>query len=256
MKYIYDLIFGMGDNCEASLMLRENGLQICSFPFDWLANSKLGENLDILTNKFNNFFNKEDLVYVQQINTPEQYNIEYRNKRTNLSFKHDFPVENTFDEQYPICRKKYNRRCERLLNKIYKSKKVLIVFRTSKQVKTEDIISEIRSRKDKIQTTFPDTHIDYLYLINSNNKYTFEDKSLNLKIISDNLSVENKIIKFFNIRIRYKKYNSKKILKNYKLRKTISDRIKNFIYFSEKFSINLIPDKDIQKKLRYIKRFK
>ena len=98
MKKTFDLIFGIGENCDTSLILRRNNLQTNSYPFDWLANSKFGNNIDIIINKFNDFFNKEDLEIV--LNSNNQVNDCYYNKRNQLFFVHDFPIGKNFEKQY------------------------------------------------------------------------------------------------------------------------------------------------------------
>ena len=111
MKRKFDLIFSIGTRCFTSLLLRQNNLQVASFPFDWLAYVQYKQALEFLTNNFENFLNKEDLeLYTESFN-PFHYN--YLNKRTGIMFGHDFPVNEDFDKQFEIVKAKYQKRSSR-----------------------------------------------------------------------------------------------------------------------------------------------
>ena len=64
MKKQYDLIFGIGEACLCSQALRNDNLQVFSYPFDWVYGTLLHNRVEILTNRFKDFFNKEDLVKI------------------------------------------------------------------------------------------------------------------------------------------------------------------------------------------------
>ncbi len=254
MKKSFDLIFGIGENCDTSLMLRRNNLQTNSFPFDWLSNSKFGRNIDIIINKFKDFFNKEDLEIV--LNSNNQVNDCYYNKRTGLFFVHDFPIGEKFERQYQFVNQKYKRRYERLLYKMNNSKKILIVYITKTPEKIDNIVLQLKCRKNNLEKLFPKSEIYFLYIINSKEeKNIYYNHILNLKIIFDEINNQRKIIKFLNIKISYKKNISKKIMGDYKLKMTFFDIISYFIYFSKKIIINLIPNKSIQMKLRHRNKY-
>ncbi len=254
MKKEFDLIFGIGENCDTSSILRMNNLQTNSYPFDWLGNSKFTNNIDIIINKFNDFLNKEDLEIV--LNTNNKDNDCYYNKRTQLFFIHDFPIGKNFETQYPFVKQKYERRYKRLLYKINNSKKIMIVYITKTPEKIDNIVSQIKCRKNTLEKLFPKSEIYFLYIINSNEeKYIYENHILNLKIIFDEISNQKKIINFFNIKFSYKKNISKKIMSSYRLKMTFFDIINNFIYLFKKFIINLIPNKRIQIELRHRNKY-
>ena len=68
MKKKYDLVFGIGAACSCSQMLRKTGLQFSSYPFDWLYGTDFSGRVDILTNDFKDFVNKEDLTFIDATN--------------------------------------------------------------------------------------------------------------------------------------------------------------------------------------------
>ena len=128
-KRKFDLVISLGHRCFTSLMLRQNNLQVASFPFDWLLNTDYRQSIEFLCNNFENFLEKEDLVLSE--NEGNEFHNTYRNKRTKFSLVHDFPVNVDFDKQFEIVKEKYTRRAMRLIEKIKTSSSVLLVYSAS-----------------------------------------------------------------------------------------------------------------------------
>ena len=59
-KRSYDLIFGIGEACSCTQSLRDSGLQIFSYPLDWLFGLNFEGRMNIL---LNDFIDKDDLKY-------------------------------------------------------------------------------------------------------------------------------------------------------------------------------------------------
>ena len=132
----------------------------------------------------------------------------------------------------------------------------MIVYITKTPEKIDNIVLQLKSRKNMLTKLFPKSELYFLYIINSGEeKYIYDNHILNLKIIFDEISNQQKVIKFLNIKISYKKNISKKIMSKYRLKMTFWDIINNFIYFLKKFIINLIPNKNIQMKLRHRNKY-
>ena len=125
-KRKFDLVISLGHRCFTSLMLRQNNLQVASFPFDWLLNTEYKQGLEFLCNNFENFLEKEDLVLSE--NEGNEFHDTYLNKRTKFSLVHDFPVNVDFDKQFEIVKVKYTKRASRLIEKIKASNTVLLVY--------------------------------------------------------------------------------------------------------------------------------
>lgn len=125
-KRKFDLVISIGHRCFTSLMLRQNNLQVASFPFDWLLNTNYKQSIEFLCNNFENFLNKEDLVLTE--NEGNEFHNTYANKRTKYSLVHDFPVNVDFDKQFEAVKAKYEKRAKRLIEKIKCSKTVLLVY--------------------------------------------------------------------------------------------------------------------------------
>ena len=125
-KRKFDLIISIGHRCFTSLMLRQNNLQIASFPFDWLLNTEYKQSIEFLCNNFENFIEKKDLELAETVGNEFHYT--YKNKRNKFSLVHDFPINVDFDKQFEIVKEKYTKRAMRLIDKIKSSKTVLLVY--------------------------------------------------------------------------------------------------------------------------------
>ena len=51
----YDLIFGIGEACSCTQILRKSLLQNCSYPLDWLYGLDFSKRVDILVSEFSDF---------------------------------------------------------------------------------------------------------------------------------------------------------------------------------------------------------
>jgi len=101
-----------------------------SYPFDWLTNAPLSTRLEMLLNNFDGFMDINDLEFLSK--NPNEINDNnydyYQNKKNNFYYYHDFPVDCSLSDSYEAVYQKYNRRIERLFNKINENNKVLIVW--------------------------------------------------------------------------------------------------------------------------------
>lgn len=129
MKKKYDLVFGIGAACSCSQMLRKTGLQFSSYPFDWLYGTDFSGRVDILTNDFKDFVNKEDLTFINATNGDKDNPCDvYNNVKNGITFNHDFPQGVPLEQSYPAVKAKYDRRIDRLLKRIERSENTLIVY--------------------------------------------------------------------------------------------------------------------------------
>lgn len=121
----YDFIISFGESCFTAILLRKLGLRIMSGPFDWCVGATFEERVNIFLNDFRDYFNKEDFEFK---NIDASGKAAYLNKRTKITYNHDFPKDVDFDVSYPQIYEKYQRRIVRSLDKIKKSKNTLIVY--------------------------------------------------------------------------------------------------------------------------------
>ena len=158
---VYDFVFGLGEACSCSDALRKADLQIESYPMDWIFGASFMDRIQIVASDFKGFFEAKDLVF----KGPNGKTDIYANKRNNLVFNHDFPMNVPFEDAYPAVREKYNRRIGRLLSNIRGAKRALAVYietPTCPQKLTD--VQILKQGREILSKAFPDTVIDLLYL--------------------------------------------------------------------------------------------
>ena len=244
----YDYIFSIGEACLCASALRILGLRDFSGPFDWLFGATIIERIDIMINEFENYFNKEDLIFNSQRKDQKPNDI-YYNTRTKIIFNHDFPIDGLFDVSYPKIKEKYDRRISRIISILKSKKPVLIVFMELPDETINGIksIDELTESLNKLQTKFNNKNIDILYIKHDTNmkdgEYTINKITQNITIGScfnknrknnDLLNINNIKVFFKDIKFKYKKINK---LKNY-----LKKRIHKFcnIFYKKKMRNNIL----------------
>lgn len=122
----YDLVLGLGSACSCTQVLRACGLQLASFPLDWVSGADLPTRVEIVLSGFEDWLRAEDFV---QVDNPGAFRHDcYRNKKTQLVYPHDFEQTVPFKACYPLVRDKYARRAARLLGLLRAARRVLLVW--------------------------------------------------------------------------------------------------------------------------------
>lgn len=135
----YDLIFGIGQNCLVPEVLRENELIYFATPFDWVQIYGYDAAINILKNKFQNFFRKEDLEFM--VVGDYDFSEVFYNKKTQIVDPHNFGINarKHFDEIYERINNKVQRRIARILKKISSCKKICLVYIESADLADKNI---------------------------------------------------------------------------------------------------------------------
>ncbi len=146
-KERFDFVFSLGAGCSCSMMLREKGLQLASFPLDWVGTPDFGAAGDIrvkaelAANGFRGWFREENLERAPQYDSPKY--LSYLDRGTGLYFTHDFAPGADINQEYPLTSAKYARRIERFQKLLAGSHRVLAVWvndpRVPGEVGEEDI---------------------------------------------------------------------------------------------------------------------
>ena len=239
-KKTYDLIFSAGEACFCSILLRKELLQVESFPFDWLGGSNFSKKCEILTTNFDRFFEKEDLIACD--GETNENSFAYKNTYSNIVFKHDFPKNLSFDESYELAKEKYNRRIERLYNRIKESKSVLIVFMEIPVSGREKIAdNELIELFNSLRDCFGEK-INVLYLENSLSENSKMEITQGLtKITCNYKDTKSECDHASNKKV------IRKILKQYRLKLPLLYRLKmNLI----RLILNIIPDEKSREHIR------
>ena len=182
-KKKYDLIFGIGEACSCSQILRKCRLQFFSYPYDWLFGSDILSKTKILTDNYKDFINKEDLEDTGKNNTDKKNLCEiYHNKRNNITFNHDFAYDKPFEETYKEVKTKYDRRINRQISQLEKSSNVLAVYLQTPNngnIVKEEVLKEVYQT---FKNRFPNQNISLLYLFCEHS-----NKKIEYKKLSDNI---------------------------------------------------------------------
>lgn len=245
----YDLIFSMGAACSCTESLRISGLQIFSYPFDWLYGSNFAGRVDILLSEFFRYIEKEDLQNLNTCNGDLKNPCDvYHNSFNGITFNHDFPYQIPLDKSYDDVKKKYKRRIARLLNNIEKANEILIVYLEIPNEKNKlDNNYVLIDAMRKIKEKYPDKNFDLLYFIQNGDleflHYTEEQIANNIIKVIGNYKEVRENAPDYAVRLEFfKRYYSKYSLNipaKYRIRKNIM-----------KFCIKMIPIKSIRRSLR------
>lgn len=119
MKY-YDMVISLGQNCHASMVLRNCSQQRYSYPLDWSAGilwdrcgvAGLPGKVELICHDFQGAFEREDFVVFGD-RPPDSPHYWVKNLKTGLQYQHDFPVGRSVDDYFPEFREKYRRRISR-----------------------------------------------------------------------------------------------------------------------------------------------
>ena len=241
----YDLIFSLGAACSCAQTLISANLRQFSSPFDWLFGSDFVSRCKILTSDFERFLEEKDLEY-----SHSERSIScdaYYNRYNDLTFNHDFEAKKELKETFPQVKEKYNRRINRLLQKIQEARTILIVYIETPDIENHSTNKEILSGWRKIHQKYPDKKIDLLYLINDNKMNPKQSEKENL---SENVI---KIVANYKSRkpnaLPHSVNNSilVRLFSRYYLNIPFSQRAKRYILT---YGIRCIPLKFLRKSLR------
>lgn len=163
----YDLIFGMGRACACSQALRRAGLQLLSFPWDWIALDR-PSGPDVLFRAsticegFHDWFSPADLVAQP---TPDgSSKTIYASRSTHVVYIHDFPKAVAMEKAFPEVKAKYERRLERLRQMIGASKKVLAVCIDMPGLCAPTSLDDIRAARERLSRHFTNASFDFAFI--------------------------------------------------------------------------------------------
>lgn len=169
VKKKYDLIFGLGPACSCSQAIRRAGLQLLSFPFDWIGptygqpgwDDDLRRRTDLLCSEFKDWLRPEDFSFHGPHTNGKD---KYFNNRLGLIFLHDVPAGAPFRDYFPTLVEKYRRRCARLLELIRRSKRILIVRVERPDLSYRTSIDDCRYARKRLEEHFAPARFDVVLL--------------------------------------------------------------------------------------------
>lgn len=176
MQKTYDLIVPIGSKCKVSHNLRRCGLQLESFPFDWIYIKSPAVIENLFATDFKNFFREENL----RLRSKQPKFDEVDDLGTGIYSAHDFDTNRSIHDCYPEVIAKFNRRIAKLKGKLNEAKTLLIVFAAEGDFLSD---AEMVAEFTALQKQFPKQQVDFLYLYLSEEKIEFERKLLASNIL-------------------------------------------------------------------------
>ncbi len=255
----YDFIFSLGEACSSTMALRKFGLQLSSYPFDWLYGPNFYDRVDLFLFGCRRFFEKGDLELTDgvdiltgvesdfdfsSLNSSHDY---YRNNFNGFIYNHDFPKDVPFESAYGGIKDKYDRRIARLYRKIHEADSVLMVYIERPNTPHETKDSEICEAFLKIREAYPQKKFDLLYF------------HMNKDLSPEKYSIENLTEDIVKVAANYKSqmpnalpYETNEsvlgtVLKRYRLNLPFSFRAKRFCLA---FLVKNLPVRVLRNKLR------
>lgn len=161
MKKRYDFIMSLGQCCLTPNILREKNLRLFSGPFDWSQVEDYRSIINIVKNRFERYFLKENIKFLF---LDKERNVSvYKDVENNIIYPH---IDNYlgFENMYSIAKRTYKRRIARFFNFIKDNKKILLLYIQSKDSKenitNEDILKDI----EDLNKIYNKKCFDILYL--------------------------------------------------------------------------------------------
>lgn len=171
MKKKYDLVIPLGNACSCSQTLRGAGLQLLSFPFDWVGPGSvdtevpldLGKRVRAICDGIDSWLKAEDFELFAD--SGEQATTEfYRNNMLKFVFLHDFPKNVPFEIAYPEVRAKYLRRFNRLHQLLENARRVLIFRLDRPDAAVQTPVTACREALQLLSARFPGTVFELILM--------------------------------------------------------------------------------------------
>lgn len=243
MKY-YDLFVPFGAFCATSYHLRRRNLQTEALPLDWVGVWKITQSAKLITSKFDGFFLKENLVFKNVNGTHNAY----MDEKNNMAFFHCIDKDLPFDDGYAKAKDMFERRINRVCERIEKAKSVLFVFANNETVTPEESEEALKILKAR----YPNKKIDLLVLDLKKDYKGIEYQQVNKNVLFVKMEFD----------LEHDLYSGKKesfdeLYRNYQI-SSWKKRLKNFadkiIFNIKRLCVSLvcafIPFKQARRKLR------
>lgn len=189
----YDAIVSIGPHCITASHLEHLGLRVGSYPFDWLRDLSVEKALYFIDTKFKDFLIKENLQPKEPPSCDNglKYDL-YQDKLHGIYFVHDFPKDRPFDIAFDMVKEKYDRRINRLLDRIERSKSILFLYSIWADANGKSILKLNKRELDCIQNFRRNRRgkkIDFVFISNiyeGRNKLIFIDEGIEIVEIGYN----------------------------------------------------------------------
>ncbi len=241
----YDAAIPLGNFCSASFHLRHNGLQVESYPFDWVGFDSVVIPATLIANGFKDFFVPERLERVEGENGNHLPYIQYPE---HYLFYHCVEKDLPFEEACQKAKAMFERRIARLYEHLEKARNILFLNASNDSVREEEAIEAL----EILQKKFPGKNIDLIVVDMKPDYHNLEIKELNEHITFAKLNFHNKKNEYSD-----RKEEFQILLKNRKLasqKEVIRLRLHRKFFALKRVLVNalccLIPIKKARKAIR------
>lgn len=243
----FDIVVSIGEDCACTSYLRRCNLQHNSYPFDWLTNAPLKNRVDLLVDNFIDFFNIEDFKSIEKNNQNQNDKIYdlYENTKNKFYFYHDFPADINLCESFSLVQEKYNRRIQRLYQKIQDSKTVLFVWLSHSSLHSN---KELCLEYERLKEKFKNQQVYLLTIENYSKNQSFLLEDNHLLIINHDTISDDKKHHYDNT--MGNKTNNLKIFKKIKLNLNMKQKFKIFFIKMLLLMTSLIFIKKVRQKIK------
>ena len=181
-KTKYDLVFGLGNACSCTETIRKAGLQLLSFPYDWITDActqpadamhEILPRVREVCAGFTGWFAKDEFQFLQSI--PSNRKDAYINRRMNMIFNHDFPTGTPYDQAFEAVQTRYRRRASRLLELIRTSSRVLVIRMDRPNQLAPTSVEDCLRARHSFECAFTPVKFDF-FLFNYEKGRRFRDR--------------------------------------------------------------------------------
>ena len=174
MRNRYDLVFGTGVACSCTQSLRRAGLQLLSFPLDWVGpnarctayDEDLLRRAGHICDDFAHWIELGDFRTRGPNNGDHQENgmLDLYNDRLELQFIHDFPRTLPFEQSFPAVLEKYRRRIARFTGLLQTSRRVLVVHLERPDMPFVTPLADFKTARERLSAKYPGARFDFALL--------------------------------------------------------------------------------------------
>lgn len=119
-------VFSLGASCACAIHMERNGIRKFSGPFDWVGNPSFEDRFELIENGFKDYIAEPE--FFEPTKAVDEKFAAYKNMKTMFTFRHDFPIGQSFEDSFTMVSDRYSRRINRLFKKLKSSKKTLLIY--------------------------------------------------------------------------------------------------------------------------------
>lgn len=145
------IIISIGQHCEVASQIYLRTLGTAFFPFDWINSMDFESICEFISNDFKTFLDIKNLELKTEKSSSNHLLI--FDKKYNILFPHDFPMNQTISQSYETVINKYKRRIERFFKALKSDKHVYFVRKHLTKEQSVKFVKIIKKKYPKLKFT-------------------------------------------------------------------------------------------------------